>query len=103
MPRMVCLYRLKEGTSRKEWDAFLRKVDIPLTFQLPSVTGYSVRPIMETIGDEIGFHYLELVDVSSRQALEQDMHGELWAKGVQAMVDNGMEQEVCFILGPEVQ
>jgi hypothetical protein len=101
--RMVCLYRLKEGTSTSGWNDFLREVDIPLTFQLPSVTAYSVSPIGEELGGTLGFHYLEVVDFTSRAALEEDMKGDLWAKGVQAMADNGMEREICFILEPEVK
>ena len=103
MPRMICVYSLHDGIDRKSWDRFLREVDIPLTFQLPSVTAYSVSPISTMIGDGPPVHYLEIVDFMSREALRQDMQSSLWRQGMQAMLDNGMNQEVCYILDDEVK
>lgn len=95
---LCCLYRLKPETDLSAWQAFIRQSDIPLTFRMPSVISYQVHPIGNTLEGTTDFQYLELLEYSTREALERDMAGDVWTAGMTAMYANGLAQETCFFL-----
>lgn len=98
MAWLCCLYRLKPGTDLDAWDEFVRESDIPLTHRMPSVLSYRVHRVGATTEGRIAFDYLELLEFRTPGSLEQDMAGEIWKAGMDAMYANGLEEEVCFYL-----
>lgn len=99
---MCCLYRLKPGTDRSAWDRFVTDSDVPLTHRMPSVVGYHVHHIGNVVEGDSAFEYLELIEFSNRKAFEEDMAGDVWAAGVEAMNRNGLAEEVCFYLDEDL-
>ncbi len=98
MATLVFLYSLKPGTDHAAWEDFVRREDIPLTLGLPSVTSYSVQRIEESLEGESEFEYLEIMEVTDRAALEDDMRSSAWEAGMDAMYRNGLDREIGFVV-----
>jgi hypothetical protein len=93
---LVFLYNLKHGTDRATWEEFVRREDIPLTVGLPSVRRYSVYRIDEAVEGDSGFQYMEIMEVTNREALAADMKGDAWQAGMDAMYRFGLDDEIGF-------
>jgi hypothetical protein len=98
VPVMYCLYRLKEDADKNDWDAFVRDEDIPLTLALPSVISYRVHRIGKCMEGSTDYDYIEMLEFSDQEALARDMAGDRWEEGMRAMYQNGLADEVCFLV-----
>lgn len=74
MAIIVHRIRLHEGVDPARFEAWVRDVDYTTCPELPSVESFSVQRVVAGTGDL--FHFFEIIQVTSREEFERDMHGE---------------------------
>ncbi|MCX4911597.1 RedY protein [Streptomyces sp. NBC_00878] len=80
MAIIVHRIRLHDGVEPARFETWVRDVDYATCPELPSVVSFSVQRVVEesrgdagpTVGGE-SCHFFEIIEVTSREAFEQDM------------------------------
>jgi hypothetical protein len=64
--RIVCLFNLKQGVSRDDYEQWARTRDIPGVRALGSVTGFTVHRASGLFGSDAAppYQYIEVIDVA---------------------------------------
>ena len=65
--RIICLFNLKEGASRDDYEAWARGMDIPGVNALSSVYDYTVHRATGLFGSEgkSPYDYVEVIDITN--------------------------------------
>lgn len=73
--RIVCLFKLKEGVSRAEYEDWARTRDIPGVRALGSVSGFTVHKATGLFGSDAAppYDYVEVIDVSGMDGFVADV------------------------------
>jgi hypothetical protein len=73
--RIVCLFNLKEGASREDYEAWARGMDIPGVNALPSVASFTVHRATGLFGSDAKppYDYIEVIDIHGMDAFVADV------------------------------
>jgi hypothetical protein len=73
--RIVVLLKLKPGSSRPDYEAWARSVDLPNVNRLQSVQGFEVFEATGLLGssDSPPYDYIEVLDVADMARFGQDV------------------------------
>ncbi len=76
--RIVCLFNLKDGVSRDEYEAWARGTDIPGVNALGSVTNFTVHRATGLFGSDAAspYDYVEIIDVHGLDPFVADVSTE---------------------------
>ncbi len=93
MPRIIVLFKLKDGTDRDAYEDWARNSDVPTVTNLPSVDGFTVHRATGLLGSDAPspYQYVEVLDVSSMDGLFADISTEAMqaiAAQFQSFADN---------------
>ena len=63
--RIVCLFNLKHGASREDYEAWAKGTDIPGVNALPSVAAFTVHRATGLFGSDASppYDYIEVIDI----------------------------------------
>ena len=72
---IVCLFNLKEGASREDYEAWARGTDIPGVNALDSVGGFTVHRATGLFGSDgkPPYDYVEIIDIHSLDDFVRDV------------------------------
>lgn len=73
--RIVCLFNLKDGASREDYEAWARGTDIPGVTALASVRGFTVHRAVGLFGSDAAppYGYIEVIDIHGMDAFVADV------------------------------
>ena len=73
--RIVCLFNLKSGVSRDDYEAWARGTDLPGVNALGSVAGFTLHRATGLFGSDARppFDYVEIIDVHSMDGFVADV------------------------------
>ena len=76
--RIIVLLKLKPGTSRPDYEAWARSVDLPTVNRLQSVQGFEVFEATGLLGsnDSPPYDYIEVLDVADLALFGQEVASE---------------------------
>jgi hypothetical protein len=98
---LFCFYNIRPEVTASEWERFLIEKDIPFTLEFPSIVSYR---IFRNGGDPIApmaFQYVEEIEVTDRNAFDQDTRSARWDQGMKMWYDAG-GATWCFFYPQEV-
>lgn len=76
--RIIVLLKLKPGSSRPDYEAWSRTIDLPTVNRLPSVQGFEVFEATGLLGSDASppYDYIEVLDVADMAQFGQDVASE---------------------------
>ena len=73
--RIICLFKLKVGVSRDEYEQWAHTRDIPGVSALSSIEGFTVHRATGLFGSDVAppYDYVEIIDVSGMDPFVADV------------------------------
>lgn len=101
--RIICLFKLKEGVSVEEYEAWAKGVDIPTVNGLQSVERFTVHKATGMLGDDTAtppYDYVEIIDIRGMDSFLADVSVEEMQQVAQAF--QGFADAPQFILTEDI-
>jgi len=75
MPRIIVLFNLKPGVDPDTYEAWAKRVDLPIVNDLGSIRSFEVFKTTSVLGTDAPppYHYIEIVDVNDMEAFGADV------------------------------
>jgi hypothetical protein len=75
MPRIIVLFNLKPGVDPEAYEAWAKRVDLPIVNKLGSIRSFEVYKSLSVLGTDAPspYHYVEIIDVNDMEAFGADV------------------------------